>query len=82
MKRISSITIAEREAHERLTRPDPFVAGQDCFIPDARQCIWDLRRGHEGIIEPLDLSAPIHIRPDNLVPAYKPIGPGEVLART
>ena len=37
----------------------PLALGQDCFKPQARGIIWDLRQMDEGIIKPVDLQAPI-----------------------
>ena len=54
--------IADRPPEARSERPQPFVAGQDCFVEQARGCVWDLRRAGEGIIAPLDFGARIHSR--------------------
>jgi len=37
-------------------RPETLVIGQEGFLPQARGCIWDCRREHEGVIEPLDVT--------------------------
>jgi integrase len=58
------VTIADYDFEARQTRPDPFVAGQDCFVKEARGCIWDLRRAREGVIEPLNLRSPLHSQLD------------------
>jgi len=54
------VVIAEQDFEARTERPQPFVAGQDCFVPAARGCIWDLRRAAEGIIVPLNFAERIH----------------------
>ena len=59
-----TVTIAEGNYEDRWRRPEPFVAGQDCFVPSARGCVWDLRRAREGIIEPLDFSSKLHSQLD------------------
>jgi hypothetical protein len=40
-------------------RPPPFIRGQSCFQPQARGCIWDLRRIKQGSIIPLKLRHPL-----------------------
>ena len=58
------------------------MAGQDCFVPAARGCIWDLRRAGEGIIEPLDFSSRLHSRLDvSYVDAMIPDWPDQRLLR-
>ena len=46
-------------APEARRRPPPFIRGQECFVPQAQGCIWDLRRSAEGIISPLNVAAPL-----------------------
>ena len=58
------VVIAEQDFEARTERPQPFVAGQDCFVPAARGCIWDLRRAAEGIIVPLNFAERIHSQLD------------------
>jgi hypothetical protein len=51
-----------RDHPDERVRPDPFIRGQDCFVPAARGCVWDLRR--RGVVEPLDFLAALHGRLD------------------
>ena len=38
-------------------RPQPFVRGQSCFVPEARGCVWDLRK--RGQVPPLAFNEPL-----------------------
>ena len=44
---------------DERARPPPFVRGQECFVHEARGCVWDLRRSNDGLIIPLDFAAPL-----------------------
>ena len=43
-----------RDAPLQRSRPEPFVRGQECFVPRARGCVWDLRAA--GKVVPLAFS--------------------------
>jgi hypothetical protein len=54
LKRMHALGRAAGRRHNAVE-----ALGQDCFVPEARGVIWDLRRLDEGIITPLDFEQPI-----------------------
>ena len=43
----------------RKFKPEPLVLAQSDMVAEARNVIWDLRRAKEGIVEPVDFTAPV-----------------------
>ena len=46
-----------RDDPDARHRPQPFVRGQSCFVPEARGCVWDLRV--RGQVLPLAFNEPL-----------------------
>ena len=50
---------AHGAAASRRFKPTPLVLAQSDLVPAARGIIWDLRKANQGIVVPVDFTAPI-----------------------